>query len=154
MKERILKFLQAENLSSSQFAELIGVQPSSISHIVSGRNNPSLDFILKMLAKYPEIEPDWLLFGSGEMYRSDKVAPGVVPGDSKEVLSPGAVNDLFSGSGSQKAPNSDESDESVKSDEITETNSVPGRQRIPVKVIVAALRIKRFSIVCISFSLS
>jgi plasmid maintenance system antidote protein VapI len=67
MKERILEFLRIENRSSAQFAEEIGVQPSSISHIISGRNNPSLDFVIKMLTKYPDISSDWLLFGKGQM---------------------------------------------------------------------------------------
>ncbi|NLA48821.1 MAG: helix-turn-helix transcriptional regulator, partial [Bacteroidales bacterium] len=42
MKERILEFLKSENKTSAQFAEEIGVQPSGISHILSGRNKPSL----------------------------------------------------------------------------------------------------------------
>jgi len=49
MKERILEFLKNENKTSAQFAEEIGVQPSGISHIISGRNNPSLDFVIKIL---------------------------------------------------------------------------------------------------------
>jgi transcriptional regulator with XRE-family HTH domain len=61
-----------ENKSSAQFAEEIGVQPSGISHILSGRNNPSLDFILKMLEKYQFISTDWLLFGKGSMYKDSK----------------------------------------------------------------------------------
>jgi transcriptional regulator with XRE-family HTH domain len=69
MKERILEFLKAENKSSAQFAEEIGVQPSGISHILSGRNNPSLDFILKMLEKYSFLSTEWLLFGKGNMYK-------------------------------------------------------------------------------------
>jgi transcriptional regulator with XRE-family HTH domain len=69
MKERVLEFLKAENKSSAQLAEEIGVQPSGISHILSGRNNPSLDFILKMLEKYQFISSDWLLFGKGNMYK-------------------------------------------------------------------------------------
>ena len=69
MKERILTFLQNENKSYAQFAEEIGVQPSGISHILSGRNNPSLDFIVKMLLKYPSLSADWLLFGRGAMYK-------------------------------------------------------------------------------------
>ncbi len=69
MKERILEFLKKENKSSSQFAEEIGVQPSGISHILSGRNNPSLDFVLKMLEKYNYLSTEWLLFGKGEMYK-------------------------------------------------------------------------------------
>jgi transcriptional regulator with XRE-family HTH domain len=69
MKERILEFLRSENKSSAQFADEIGVQPSGISHILSGRNNPSLDFILKMLDKYKFLSTDWLLFGRGPMYK-------------------------------------------------------------------------------------
>src|SRR5512133_3247698 len=69
MKDRILEFLRAENKSSALFAEEIGVQPSGISHILSGRNNPSLDFILKMLGRYKFLSTDWLLFGKGTMYK-------------------------------------------------------------------------------------
>ncbi|MCD4770129.1 MAG: helix-turn-helix domain-containing protein [Bacteroidales bacterium] len=73
MKERILQFLRSENKTSSQLAEEISVQPSSISHIISGRNKPSLDFILKMLETYIDLETDWLLFGRGEMYKNQIV---------------------------------------------------------------------------------
>jgi transcriptional regulator with XRE-family HTH domain len=69
MKDRILAFLQSENKSYAQFADEIGVQPSGISHILSGRNNPSLDFVIKMLHRYPSLSADWLLFGKGPMYR-------------------------------------------------------------------------------------
>jgi transcriptional regulator with XRE-family HTH domain len=73
MKERLLEFLKAENKSSAQFAEEIGVQASGISHILSGRNNPSLDFILKMLEKYQFLSTEWLLFGKGSMYKESKM---------------------------------------------------------------------------------
>lgn len=69
MKEQLFEFLRAENKSSAQLAEEIGVQPSGISHILSGRNNPSLDFVLKMLEKYKFLSTDWLLFGKGAMYK-------------------------------------------------------------------------------------
>jgi len=69
MKDRIQAFLQNENKSYAQFAEEIGVQPSGISHILSGRNNPSLDFVIKMLHRYPSLSADWLLFGRGSMYK-------------------------------------------------------------------------------------
>ncbi len=71
MKDRIRIFLEKENKTSSQFAEEIGIQPSGVSHVLSGRNKPSLDFILKMLNKYEDINSDWLLFGKGEMYKSE-----------------------------------------------------------------------------------
>lgn len=73
MKDRLLEFLKAENKSSAQLAEEIGVQPSGISHILSGRNNPSLDFVLKMLEKYQFLSTDWLLFGKGSMYKDIKM---------------------------------------------------------------------------------
>lgn len=73
MKDRIIEFLRAENKSSAQFAEEIGVQPSGISHILSGRNNPSLDFVLKMLEKYQFLSTEWLLFGKGTMYKDVRI---------------------------------------------------------------------------------
>lgn len=73
MKERLLEFLRIENKTSAQLAEEIGVQASGISHILSGRNNPSLDFVLKMLERYQFLSTDWLLFGKGSMYADSKM---------------------------------------------------------------------------------
>jgi len=73
MKDRIIEFLKAENKSSAQLAAEIGVQASGISHILSGRNNPSLDFVIKMLEKYKYLSTEWLLFGKGKMYRDKQV---------------------------------------------------------------------------------
>ena len=73
MKERLLEFLKVENKSSAQLAEEIGVQASGISHILSGRNNPSLDFVLKMLEKYQFLSTDWFLFGKGSMFKDIKM---------------------------------------------------------------------------------
>ncbi len=73
MRERILEFLKRENKTSAQFAEEINVQPSGISHILSGRNNPSLDFVIKMLEKYSFLSTDWLVFGKGAMYKEAKM---------------------------------------------------------------------------------
>jgi transcriptional regulator with XRE-family HTH domain len=70
MKDRIIRFLSSENKTSAQFAEEIGVQPSGVSHILSGRNNPSLDFVMKMLTRYNYISPEWLLFGKEPMFRT------------------------------------------------------------------------------------
>ncbi len=80
MKERIREFLKRENKSSAQFAEEIGVQPSSISHILSGRNKPSLDFVIKMLEKYSFLSVSWLLFGKGEMYNKEHIIPDLFSG--------------------------------------------------------------------------
>jgi len=60
--------LQAKNITAKQFAEEIGIQPSGMSHILSGRNNPSLEFVSKVIRRYPEIDANWLLMGKGQMY--------------------------------------------------------------------------------------
>lgn len=52
--------------TASSFSEKIGVQRSSISHILSGRNKPSLDFVMKILSSFPEVELYWLLNGKGD----------------------------------------------------------------------------------------
>lgn len=65
--EKINLILKTKNISARQFAEEIGVQPSGMSHILSGRNNPSLDFVMKVVRRYPEIDIKWLMFGQGEM---------------------------------------------------------------------------------------
>jgi len=69
MQDRLLKLLTGKQLTATRFAEIIGVQKSSISHILSGRNKPSFDFIEKILQKFPEINPEWLITGKGGMYR-------------------------------------------------------------------------------------
>lgn len=62
---RLQKVIDFYGESASSFAEKIGVQRSSISHILSGRNNPSLDFVMKVLTHYTEVELYWLMNGKG-----------------------------------------------------------------------------------------
>ena len=70
IKDRLLRILTSENLSSSKFADILGVQRSSISHILSGRNKPSLDFLQKILSNFPLISAEWIILGKGEMSKS------------------------------------------------------------------------------------
>ena len=67
MQDRIALIISTKNLTNAEFAEAIGVQPSNISHIMSGRNNPSLDLVKKIINRYPEIRLEWLLNGKGAM---------------------------------------------------------------------------------------
>ncbi|KMQ67298.1 transcriptional regulator [Chryseobacterium sp. FH2] len=71
LNERISKVIEYSNLTSSEFADEIDVQRSSISHITSGRNKPSLEFIIKIKSRFPEILWDWLVTGEGEMLKSE-----------------------------------------------------------------------------------
>ncbi|GGI57399.1 helix-turn-helix domain-containing protein [Winogradskyella haliclonae] len=63
--ERLQKVITFYEETASSFAEKIGVQRSSISHILSGRNKPSLDFVMKVLHSYPEVDLYWLMNGKG-----------------------------------------------------------------------------------------
>ena len=71
MINRINLIMRAKNITAKQFAEEIGIQPSGMSHILGGRNNPSLEFAMKVLRRYPEIDANWLLLGRGAMYGGD-----------------------------------------------------------------------------------
>jgi transcriptional regulator with XRE-family HTH domain len=69
MNERLTTFLHAEQLSPAQFADLMGVQRSGVSHILSGRNKPGFDFFLTFLRKFPATNIEWLISGRGKMYK-------------------------------------------------------------------------------------
>lgn len=71
MRDRLQKFMDAEHLQASRLAEILGVQPATISHILNGRNRPSFEFIEKLLQRFPKINPDWLILGKGGLYRND-----------------------------------------------------------------------------------
>ena len=85
MINRINLILRAKNVTARQFAEEIGIQPSGMSHIMGGRNNPSLEFVTKVLRRYPEIDANWLLLGKGEMYTSASPLPASSAVPSLEV---------------------------------------------------------------------
>ena len=63
--ERLEKIMESHQLTAAAFAEKIGVQRSSVSHILSKRNKPSLDFILKITSTFKELDIHWLLNGKG-----------------------------------------------------------------------------------------
>lgn len=69
MKEKLEYLLREKQLTATQLARLLEIQPSGISHIMSGRNKPSFDFVVKILSVFPDINPDWLMLDSDEVYR-------------------------------------------------------------------------------------
>ncbi|MDB2633684.1 helix-turn-helix transcriptional regulator [Flavobacteriaceae bacterium] len=77
---RLKKILNYHQLTASLFADKIGVQRSSISHILSGRNKPSLDFILKVTNTFTDVDIYWLLNGKGEFPKEQ--------GPTNKVFSP------------------------------------------------------------------
>ncbi len=63
IKDRLAHILRAKNLTASQFAELMEIQPSNVSHLLNGRNKPSLDFLIKIKEVFPEYNFDWIILG-------------------------------------------------------------------------------------------
>ena len=70
--KRLEKILDYYNLNASSFADKIGVQRSSLSHLLSGRNKPSLDFVLKISEVFPEVDLYWILNGEGTFPKGDR----------------------------------------------------------------------------------
>jgi plasmid maintenance system antidote protein VapI len=68
MKDRILALMSHEGMTPSKFAEAIGIQRAAMSHIIAGRNNPSLDVATKIMKRFKAVNPNWLLLGQGEMF--------------------------------------------------------------------------------------
>ena len=77
MIERFQKIMEYAGVSPKRFAEILGIERSNVSHIMSGRNNPSLAVVQKILKNFPDISSDWLLFGEGNMLKANATANNV-----------------------------------------------------------------------------
>lgn len=69
LNKRIIDLMVKSGHSKSTFAKELGVSLPLITHITSGRNKPGLDIIQKIMSTFPDLNPDWLINGTGEMYR-------------------------------------------------------------------------------------
>ncbi|NJM78716.1 MAG: helix-turn-helix transcriptional regulator [Flavobacterium sp.] len=100
--KRLEILLDFYGLSASAFADRIDVQRSSISHLLSGRNKPSLDFILKVVEVFPEVDLYWILNGKGNFPKSEKkieekiITPSIPKLENQEKINPNIKTDLFS----------------------------------------------------------
>lgn len=92
MIDRLKHLLESEKLSYSGFADLIGVQRSSVSHIMSGRNKPSFDFLQKTMRALSHLNADWLILGEGNMYE-----PGYEDMGSGDIFSGRADQSMATG---------------------------------------------------------
>ena len=90
LNSRVQKIINYSELSSSEFADEIGVQRSNISHVLSGRNKPSLDFLMKIKDRFPEIQWEWLIEGKGAMVFSENEAAST---PSSYLLEESKIND-------------------------------------------------------------
>lgn len=121
MIDRIKQTIEYSQLSSSAFADAIGISRSGLTHLLTGRNQPSLDVARKILAKFPEISTEWLIMGMGEMFRTDMVVPenrGAEVKSKPDTRHP-AENSIFGGQTDLfgEFDNTDDSDEDVPAEE-------------------------------------
>ena len=107
---RLQQIIEYYDLSASSFADKIEVGRSSISHLLSGRNKPSLEFVMKIVKTFPEVELYWLLNGKGtfpktEEHTSEKPIVSKISESKLESTSKKTENDLFSSSNDIKMEN-------------------------------------------------
>ena len=91
MNNRLQQFLELENLTPARLADMLGIQRSGLSHILSGRNKPSCEFLTRILTKFPHINADWLMTGRGKAYRDSSesvIIPTPLPPSSANQNSP------------------------------------------------------------------
>ncbi len=79
LSDRIKTIMDSEQLTPSAFADSLQIGRAVISHILNGRNNPSLDVVTRILSKYPHIAPEWLLQEKGSMYKDEESSSGYNP---------------------------------------------------------------------------
>ncbi len=82
IKDRLAHILRAKNLTASQFAELMEIQPSNVSHLLNGRNKPSLDFLKKLKEIFPEYSFDWIILGKKPITINE---PNPVSSDAQQI---------------------------------------------------------------------
>ncbi|MBR5034323.1 MAG: helix-turn-helix transcriptional regulator [Bacteroidales bacterium] len=120
MEERLKLFLAMEGLSPSQFADKLGVQRSGVSHLLAGRNKPSFEFISKMLAAYPKLNPDWLIMGTGKAYR-DTPEAGIAGQAGNDALTQ-ASNDASIQASSDEFSHTQLGDRHTRLDRVSEAS--------------------------------
>ena len=92
---RLQQIINYYDENASSFAEKIGVQRSSISHVLSGRNKPSLDFVMKVTNAYPEVNLYWLLNGEGVFPKQSTLKPKkTTPDRPIDLPSKGMTKDI------------------------------------------------------------
>lgn len=96
--KRLEHLLDYYDMSASLFADKLGVQRSGLSHLLSGRNKPSLDFVLKIMDKFPEVDLYWLLNGKGSFPKNsdEEKKEASAPTSQKHEETNIGLGDLFS----------------------------------------------------------
>lgn len=148
--KRLENILDYYNISASVFADKIGVQRSSLSHLLSGRNKPSLDFVLRVTDNFPDVDLYWLLNGKGTFPKSETPAPDIkIPSPSPVYIEPKTednnVGDLFSEKTETDIPQSENEEFEEKNNfekntevvnQASEKTETPANPAPPIDTIV------------------
>jgi|WetSurMetagenome_2_1015567.scaffolds.fasta_scaffold09177_3 transcriptional regulator with XRE-family HTH domain len=119
MKERLQQILNYLGYSATRFADEIEVQRSGISHILSGRNQPSYDFLVKLLGRFPQLDAEWLILGKGSMLKNEKpqTETTIQPKNQLLITEKEKIGNLFSAQNKtllEKQPQESNGNNSVK----------------------------------------
>lgn len=112
MKDRIRLIMEKENLTPAKFADMVGINRAVISHILNGRNNPSLDVVTKILGDLDYINPEWLINGTGNMYKN-----GIDPESIRKEPDLFNQREIFPGESKRSAENHE--DTSLNNQEVS-----------------------------------
>ncbi len=93
ISDRIKILIEELGLDSKTFATILKINPSSISHLTSGRNKPSFDFLRQVAKEFPQVNIDWLLTGKGEIFKN-KTNNYVKQENEKENISEGIFSTI------------------------------------------------------------
>ena len=93
MKDKLRDLLESEGLKPGQFAEMLGINPAGVSHLLAGRNKPGFELLQKILRRFPRVNPDWLLLDQGAMYRTTVSESTSTVTEPEPANSIGSVNE-------------------------------------------------------------
>lgn len=140
VNQRIRRVLEDSGLTAAEFAERVHVQRSSISHILSGRNKPSLDFITKLYHAFPDIDVAYLITGD-----KSKRKPAITTADRSDESEPSARQEENKKVEFTNVNTSDSSrpDTVVNSEDGPEYGSSPSDEQPLSKVLTSSNRVSK-----------
>ncbi|MGI6592216.1 MAG: helix-turn-helix domain-containing protein [Bacteroidales bacterium] len=151
MLDRIIKIMEYYKLTPSEFADTLEIDRSRLSHILNGRNKPSLEVVMKILENFPDISSEWLLFDKGDMFKKkifskDQLQTGeldlIIPEKTKQKIKDDKIIDDLSVNEQTKEtvpPSTTEQTESpiadIQEDDISKAEMKPIRQKDIISIV-------------------
>ena len=135
MKEKLRILIQNEKLTASRLADILEIKPAGVSHILSGRNNPSFELICKIVNRFPQINPYWLLGDSEQIYNSSATEPTQADVQNGASVGGAVAGDLFNMAEASTPLNSTRSDEGAAKP-MTEISRIVGSSTDIEKIVV------------------